>query len=117
MATTVQDFIHVLVLTKDIYSFSPKHSAGFARPWLGDFENVVFEAGKKATRDGMLWGPTCLFCMFFGWNFIAGFYAFVYTVYEKRDRKDFGVKAGRGENILRGCSYVPQPHGPHSLGC
>ncbi|CAB3995721.1 RNA-directed DNA polymerase from mobile element jockey, partial [Paramuricea clavata] len=30
---------------------TPRHSEGFARPWLGDFENVVFEAGKRATND------------------------------------------------------------------
>ena len=59
--------------------------------------------------------PVYFACVqFFGWNFIAGFYAFVYTVYEKRDRKDFGVKAGRGENILRDAvmSLSPMAHTP-----
>ncbi|XP_028392570.1 cytosolic non-specific dipeptidase-like [Dendronephthya gigantea] len=28
-----------------------RHSEGFARPWRGNFDNVVFEAGKKATKD------------------------------------------------------------------
>ena len=31
-----------------------KYSEGAARPWRGKFENVVFDAGKKATFDGKL---------------------------------------------------------------
>ena len=34
-----------------------KHSEGSAKAWLGNFENVLFEAGKKATHDGMFFGP------------------------------------------------------------
>ncbi len=73
----------------------------------------------------MLWGPTCLFCMcsvfrleFHCWILWVCLHSICMHV--RRDGKDFGVKDGRGGNILRemqSMSLSPMAHTPWDVRC